>query len=151
MGTPPTRTPVVKGEIRLERYDFSGPLPPPEALAAYERVFPGAAERIIRMAEEQGQHRRNLETITVKSNAFAQRLGPVLGFIVAMTAIIGGVLLSMKGMSGAGLTSIISALAALVGVFVYGKRSQKRELQEKVQALRRAEETGTQPANINHA
>jgi len=38
-------------------------------------------------------------------------------------------------MSGAGLTAIISALAALVGVFVYGKSEQKKELKEKSEAL----------------
>jgi hypothetical protein len=39
-------------------------------------------------------------------------------------------------MSGAGLTAIISALAALVGVFVYGKSEQKKELKEKANALK---------------
>lgn len=32
---------------------FSGPLPPPEALAEYEKVCPGLAERIVVMAERE--------------------------------------------------------------------------------------------------
>jgi hypothetical protein len=31
---------------------WSGPLPPPEILAEYERLLPGAAERILMMAEK---------------------------------------------------------------------------------------------------
>jgi hypothetical protein len=41
-------------------------------------------------------------------------------------------------MSGAGLASIISALVALVGVFIYEKSVQKRELKEKSDELTRA-------------
>ena len=36
-----------------ERYLFSAPLPPPHALAEYERVMPGLSERIVRMAEKE--------------------------------------------------------------------------------------------------
>ena len=30
---------------------FSGPLPPPEIIEKYESILPGAADRIIRLAE----------------------------------------------------------------------------------------------------
>lgn len=42
--------------------EFSGPLPPPEMLAQYEDVVPGAAERIIVITEEQHRHRMSVET-----------------------------------------------------------------------------------------
>ena len=40
---------------------LSGPLPPPEMLAQYEEILPGAAERILSMAERQAEHRQKLE------------------------------------------------------------------------------------------
>lgn len=40
------------------RSEFSGPLPHPEILAKYEDILPGAATRILEMAEEQANHRR---------------------------------------------------------------------------------------------
>jgi len=40
---------------------FSGPLPPPEILRKFDEVVPGAAERIIKMAEDQSIHRKELE------------------------------------------------------------------------------------------
>lgn len=37
---------------------FTGPLPPPEILQGYESVCSGLANRIVAMAENQGDHRR---------------------------------------------------------------------------------------------
>ena len=36
---------------------FSGPIPPPDALAQYNNIVPGAAERILKMAENQAAAR----------------------------------------------------------------------------------------------
>lgn len=35
-----------------EQHVYSGPLPEPEALAKYDQIVPGAAERILTMAEK---------------------------------------------------------------------------------------------------
>jgi Predicted membrane protein (DUF2335) len=40
---------------------FAGPLPPPALLAEYEQALPGLAERIVAMAENEGNHRRAME------------------------------------------------------------------------------------------
>lgn len=40
---------------------FSGPLPPPDVLADYEAVVPGAAERILSMSEQQLQHSMDMD------------------------------------------------------------------------------------------
>jgi uncharacterized membrane protein len=37
---------------------FYGPLPPPNLVAGYENVSPGAAERIIKMAEKEAEHQK---------------------------------------------------------------------------------------------
>jgi len=130
--------------------EFSGPLPPPEYLAKYEQVLTGSANRIICMAEQQSAHRQYLEKKVVESNTDIQRWGLACAFVIAMTAIIGGIWLSFHGMSGTGLTSIITALAALVGVFVYGKHQQKEELREKSEELvPRPEERSPQVPSTN--
>lgn len=54
---------------------FTGPLPPPEALANYEQASPGAADRILRMAEGQQQHRHGLERQAVSSEHRRSLLG----------------------------------------------------------------------------
>jgi uncharacterized membrane protein len=87
------------------------------------------------MAEQQAAHRQRLETVAIGSNATTQKWGLACAFIIAMSAICGGIWLSLRGMSGTGLTAIIGALVALVGVFVYGKSEQKKELAEKAEGV----------------
>ena len=38
-----------------------GPLPSPESFASYEQTLPGAGDRILRLAEDEAQHRRSEE------------------------------------------------------------------------------------------
>ena len=131
--TPEEQARLVRVSGHISR--FSGPLPPPETLEKYNQIVPGAAERIIKMAENQQKHRHDLEKNVTDSNVSSQKLGLILAFVLAMTAIVGGIWLSAHGKSGAGLTSIIGALAALVGVFVYAKEEQKKELRDKQKVL----------------
>jgi len=44
---------------------YSGPLPPAEQAAAWDAVVPGAADRILKMAEKQQEHRHELEKTTI--------------------------------------------------------------------------------------
>jgi uncharacterized membrane protein len=121
--------------ISAEMRQWSGPLPQPEALERYNQIVPTAAERIIKMAETQHDHRLTIEKDVIDSNIAAQKLGTILGFIIAMTAIIGGIFLAYVGKETSGLASIITALVALAGVFVYGKIEQKKDLANKAKAL----------------
>lgn len=69
------------------------PLPKPEELAAFEAVVPGLAERIVKMAEQNGDdRRRNNRTIR-----WVTILGQVFAFIFGMTALGGGFYLVNNG------------------------------------------------------
>lgn len=46
--------------------EFSGPLPHPQTLRQYDEVLPGAAERILRMAEKQQDHRIGMDQSGVR-------------------------------------------------------------------------------------
>lgn len=61
----PNKNKVVLAEIS---HSFSGPLPPPEVLCRFEEVVHGSAERIIKMAEEQTSHRKELEKKVIDSD-----------------------------------------------------------------------------------
>lgn len=100
-------------------------------LIKYNEAFPGCAERIVAMAERQATHRQDIEKRAVTSNHLREIVGQVFGLIVSLTAICGGVYLVLQDKSTAGLTSIISTVCVLAGVFVYGKYSQKKELERK--------------------
>ena len=49
---------------------WSGPLPPPAALQRYDEVLPGAAERILAMAETEQQHRMEQEKAFVAQEQY---------------------------------------------------------------------------------
>ena len=47
---------------------FSGPFPHPDILKKFNDVVPGSAERIIKMAEDQSAHRKELENKVIASD-----------------------------------------------------------------------------------
>lgn len=53
--------------ILVRRQQFSGPLPPPNILAEYDKIVPGAAEEIIRMSSEQRRHTMGIEKSLAES------------------------------------------------------------------------------------
>lgn len=99
-------------------------------LAQYEQVFAGCAERLVKMAENQAEHRQGLERHVVHRNASNERLGQVFAFILGLVAIVGGIYLIATGNDVQGLTSIIAALGSLAGVFIYGRYQQRKEREQ---------------------
>jgi uncharacterized membrane protein len=98
-------------------------------------VIPNGAERIMAMAERQSDHRESLEAQAVAGNLASQARGSNYVFIICIIALVGGFALILTGKSADGLVAIISSLAALAGVFIFGKLQQKRERVEKSDAL----------------
>lgn len=108
----------------------SGPLPSPEILAGYERILPGAAERILSMAEAQAKHRQSMETIIVKSGSRDSLIGEIFALIIGLVAIIAGAYVSIKGQPWSGTVIGTAGLATLVGTFIYGSRGIQQEKEE---------------------
>src|SRR5215208_5666614 len=77
----PTQSPQFVA--RFQGTVFQGPLPPPEILARYNDAVPGAAERLIQMAERNQDHRQKLETEVIPARARSETRGQVFGFIIA--------------------------------------------------------------------
>lgn len=128
------QTPSSAEEARLVAYSehHSGPLPPPAVLQRYDQIVPGAAERIIKMAEEQSAHRRNVEQRVIYTNTLNSRLGVVFGFIIGSLGITLPIIYKIPG---APIISVAS-LASLVGVFIHGtsqRRSEREERRKEVQ------------------
>ena len=114
--------------VRLQKSEtFSGPVPPPEVIEKYERILPGAAERIFTNWEKQTEHRHNLESRVVKTDNLKSILGVVFGFIAVMGAIWGGVYTALHGYTlfGGGLS--LAGLAMLVTAFVTSRKKIKKE------------------------
>ena len=110
---------------------WSGPTPSPEVLREYDTIVPGAAERIIAMAERQSAHRQNLENKAVDGGNSRAILGSVFGFVIGMAAVGGGIYLAVNGQETGGYAVMLTTVSTLAAVFVYGRRSARRELANK--------------------
>jgi uncharacterized membrane protein len=114
---------------------FSGPLPPPTILEAYNQIIPNGAERIMAMAERNQSHRHDIENRVVNGNLRAQPRGQWFAFTISLVAIGGGIGLAAYGMDAIAITSILTGLGTPVGLFIYAQESKKRELRAKADDL----------------
>ena len=106
---------------------YVGPLPHPSHLKQFEEIRPGAADRIIKMAERQAAHRQELESRIVVSNLKLEAKGQWFAFGITLAIVGGGFYVISQGYSIAGLVPMIGAIATLAGVFVYGKRRSRKD------------------------
>lgn len=103
----------------------SGPLPDPETLDAYNRIIGDGAERIMQMAEKEQNARLDDRKRFTDRMMNQSSLGQIFGFVICMSAIIGGIYLSSIGKETSGISAIITALVALAGAFLYVKAKEK--------------------------
>ncbi len=106
---------------------YSGPLPPAEAFERYERVCPGAADRIIAMAEQQASHRQELERRREATISRNSQLGIVSALLLAVFVLVGGVICVILGHDWAGGVIVSLDLVSLCAVFVYGTNMRDKE------------------------
>ena len=104
--------------------EFAGPIPPPSMMEQYEETLPGSADRILKMAENQSEHR---QWIQKKKLSFSNRevpLGQVLGFAIGVIAIITGGYTALNGAPISGGFIGTAGVVGLVSVFVIGSNSK---------------------------
>jgi uncharacterized membrane protein len=66
---------------------WTGPLPPPEALDRFNQVIPNGAERIFKMAEAEQAHRIAHETDTLRATVAEAKRGQILGASISLLAV----------------------------------------------------------------
>ncbi|EAC2511317.1 DUF2335 domain-containing protein [Listeria monocytogenes] len=122
---------------KIEQSSFKGPLPPAEQLEKYEKVLPGAADRIIKMAEDQAVHRRSqedkklqlnkeLNEMHLKSETVNNNRGLVFAFVLGLLFVIGGFILLIFDKKVSGFVALILPLATLLGTFIYRKKQEQK-------------------------
>lgn len=114
--------PGTRGNAQLVQHTqtlHQGPIPSPEAFAAYERVLPGAADRILKMAETQSAHRQGLERFAVRGDFFKAMMGTVLGYIAFAGAMAGAIFLLLNDKPIESLATFIVALGSAFGPKIY--------------------------------
>jgi uncharacterized membrane protein len=105
--------------LREERLHFQGPLPRPEDFAAYERVLRGAADRILKMAENQATHRQAMERRALSGDITKSMMGTVLAYFTFGGSMFGAVYLLLHDKPIQSLAALITALGAAFGPKIY--------------------------------
>lgn len=105
---------------------FGGPLPHPRHLEQYERICPGLAERLVKMAETaQGRAEDRHDNIIEKEYA-DRRFGMWLGFAALAIVMVTGTISSIfvnAWLGGAIFT--VAAIGAVVNPFVNGRANRQ--------------------------
>ena len=76
------------------------------------------------MAEDDLSHIHSIQKSQITIEAIATIGGLIIGGIIAITALVGSGYLIIKGHDVAGALLGTGTLSSLVGIFVYGRRSQ---------------------------
>lgn len=115
--------------VSEERF-HSGPIPSPDTLKGYADVDSSFPDRIFLMAEKQSNHRMSLEKEVIKSNIKNERTGMFLGAFISILTILGGIYLIAIDKDITGFSTILLAIAAIVGIFIKNKNSEKEEVSQ---------------------
>ena len=111
---------------------WQGPLPPPQTLEQYEKFLPGAAERIMIMAENEAKF-RHTQTEQLNNAMVADTLayrrevlrGQICGLSVALGGSIASVVAAYLGATAIGVTVGGTCLVGLVTAFLGARRSSE--------------------------
>lgn len=96
-----------------QQVQWTGPLPPPDALDKFNQIIPNGADRILKMAESEQAHRIEYEKAGVLATAREARRGQYLGAAISLAAIVAAAV-------SAGMGAHWAVSVAFVGVPVLG-------------------------------
>ncbi|MDP9838159.1 putative membrane protein [Neorhizobium huautlense] len=97
---------------------FSGPLPHPGHLGEYDRIVPGSADRMLRMAEETLEHNRAVARKAQASDHLYRLLGMLLGFSALILLVAAAVYAGLNGNNILAGLLLGTGVFSCVGVFV---------------------------------
>lgn len=110
---------------------WSGPIPPPEILAEFEKIVPGSAKLIIETAHDQTKHRMGLENHAVTEGFKKAKRGQAFGFILGVSGLIASVVLGLYNHDALAGTVAGISMGTLAIVLVIGRDRQRKNLEEK--------------------
>lgn len=119
--------------ITRESHIFSGPLPPPETLAQYEKILPGAADKIFKMAHEQQQHRFELDNATINLNKDlikSKQRGQIIGGLLVLFLAIIGLICTLTAHDSVAKAIYITTIIGVAGIFVVNKVSPDKKKED---------------------
>ena len=122
---------IIEVTIEKESY-YEGPLPSPNVVSKYEKILPGAFDRILRLTEQNAQHRieidkheMELEKTLVPESIEIRKAGQSKAFIITILGIIAVCFCAYIGEATIGSILAGTTLIALVPNFISGIKKTK--------------------------
>lgn len=115
---------------------WQGPFPPPEALERYERILPGAFNRILTMAEnmESAQIKQSSDALSARGDD-TQR-GHWFGFLVGIAAFVGAIIVGLENHDWLAAAFLTVPVMGLAKSFVDSSRSEGKEPKEQTEPVK---------------
>ena len=112
--------------VVVHQQTWTGPLPSPEQLKQFDTVLPGSAERILRMAEQEGEHSRTLQTTALTETTSAQRRGQYFAALTVVCGVSSSVLLALMGHDAVAAILAGTTLTTIVLAFLQSRDAEKK-------------------------
>lgn len=123
--TPVITPPKAKNQIYAVEA-FQGPIPHPELLERYDNIVPGAANRIISMAEENHHFRIEQTKLDGEREFLLTISGQICGILVVVIFAAAAVFLALHDKTIPAAISAGAPLLGLVTVFIKGRNFSKK-------------------------
>lgn len=120
-GSQPNTERHQQGRLIAVSAEYRGPLPPPQMLAEYDQILPGAADRIISIWEREAVHRHGMQTEGQALLGREVNRGQLFTFITSLVILGVGGYIAIAGNNITGFGLMVFYLAGLAGLYVYGK------------------------------
>jgi len=119
---------------------YQGPIPHHEALAAYEGITPGLADRIVAMAERESENRHKIDQGNVELNdkhlnvvrqqnddtTALNKRAQFFAFLICAGGIIGGIYLIISGYAKSGTTLMTLTIGTLAMAYLRRPPSENK-------------------------
>ena len=122
---PKQNTVVAESQVTVQHQQqiHSGPIPSPDVMRQYDLLLPGAAERILQMAEREAQHQHDIVKNSLDAQRREIRRGQILGFLIGISSLSSSVVaLYLNHPTTAGILGG-TTVVGLVTVFVIGRKT----------------------------
>jgi uncharacterized membrane protein len=90
-------------------------------LQQYDAVVPGAAQRILAMAEEDARHLQQMERIALTGEQNEARRGQIFGIVATLSALATAVIALILGHDTAAIAIGSTTIVSLATIFVVGR------------------------------
>ena len=121
------RRALINEIVRIEQRSYSGPLPPPQVLAEYEKTLKGSADRILQMAEREQEARHRIDSEIIGNAAKQHKRGQYMGCALVVLLAAMAFTLGLLGHDWLSVMVFTGAIGSVAAIFVLNRIPKNRK------------------------